>query len=77
MHGDERSTLVYHSARFGDIRLKVAGPESEQDRRLFGHYLWNAGLKMAELISEKDDLESPWMVKDSKTLELGAGAEMG
>lgn len=72
MHGDDRTTLVYKSKRFGDLELRTAAPESENDRRLFAHYLWNAGIKMAELISEEG---SPWSVKDERVLELGAGVK--
>lgn len=72
MHGDDRSILVYTSKRFGDIELRTADPESENDRRLFAHYLWNAGIKMAELISQED---SEWSVKGEIVLELGAGGD--
>ena len=71
-HGDPGSKIVYRSARFGDIELNTADPESEDDRKLFGHYLWNAGIKMAELISQED--AGKWSVKSKKVLELGAGA---
>ncbi|KAF2172078.1 hypothetical protein M409DRAFT_62894 [Zasmidium cellare ATCC 36951] len=70
MHGDDASTLVYKSRKFGNIELKTADPEKENDRRLFAHYLWNAGIKMAELISEED---SGWSVNGERVLELGAG----
>lgn len=69
-HGDERSTLVYKSKRFGNIELRTADPEREHDRKLFAHYLWNAGIKLAELISGED---SRWSVKNERVLELGAG----
>lgn len=70
-HGDDRSTLVYKSARFGDIELRTADPSQENDRQLFAHYLWNAGIKMAELLSNPPDM--PWSVRDQRVLELGAG----
>ncbi|KAK5165962.1 uncharacterized protein LTR77_008886 [Saxophila tyrrhenica] len=70
-HGDPGSTIVYKSARFGDIDLKTTDPEREEERQLFGHYLWNAGIKLAELVSEEDD--GRWSVKGRRVLELGAG----
>lgn len=71
-HGDEGDVLVYHSQRFGDIELRAAQFESESDRKLFAHYLWNAGIKMAELISGDDP---KWSVSDQTVLELGAGVD--
>ena len=71
-HGDEGDVLVYHSQRFGDIELRAAQFESENDRKLFAHYLWNAGIKMAELISGD---EPKWSVEGQTVLELGAGVD--
>lgn len=89
LHGDERCLLVYKSASFGDIHLRTADPVQNHDRQLFAHYLWNAGIKMAECISafrrshepEEEELEpepepddaAPWSVKGRRVLELGAG----
>lgn len=70
-HGDDRSLVVYKSARFGDIELRTADPSQEDDRQLFAHYLWNAGIKMAELLSDPPNMR--WRVKDERVLELGAG----
>ena len=72
-HGDPGSTIVYKSKRFGDIELKTADPEREDERRLFSHYLWNAGLKMAELLSDERAEGGKWSVKDARVLELGSG----
>lgn len=74
-HGDPGSTLVYKSKQFGDIRLKTADPDDEKERQLFGQYLWNAGLKIAELISTHATSDAPWSVKNERVLELGAGAK--
>jgi EEF1A N-terminal glycine/lysine methyltransferase len=71
-HGDPGSVIVYKSRRFGDIELRTTDPEVEDERQLFSHYLWNAGIKMAELISGG---EEKWKVQDEKVLELGAGAD--
>jgi len=76
-HGDPGSTVIYTSKRFGEVELKTADPDSEDDRRLFSHYLWNAGLLMAERVSGQrlaDDQERQrWDVQGQSILELGAG----
>ena len=72
-HGDPGATVIYKSARFGDIKLSVADPSQEDDRRLFAHYLWNAGVLLAELISEG---QTEYNVEDETVLELGAGVQM-
>lgn len=73
LHGDPGSTIVYMSKRFGDIELKTADPEGDEERRLFSHYLWNAGIKLAELISDDEAEDGKWRVKGERVLELGAG----
>ncbi|KAF4552917.1 Lysine methyltransferase-like protein 3 [Elsinoe fawcettii] len=76
-HGEPGAVLVYQSARFGDIELRTADPDGEIDRRLFGHYLWNAGILMAERISGQrlvdGDEVRRWSVEGETVLELGAG----
>jgi hypothetical protein len=71
MHGDPGSTIIYKSERFGDIQLETANPDGEEERQLFSHYLWNAGIKMAKMISDEND--SRWSVEEMTVLELGAG----
>ena len=79
MHGDAGSHVMYKSRRFGNISLGLMDPQSEGSRKLFAHYLWNAGILLAELIS---GLTSPgplsdcttWNVEGDSILELGAGA---
>lgn len=71
VHGDANSIIIYKSPRFGNIELRTADPEREEERQLFGHYLWNAGIKMANLVSERRG--SKWSVEGEKVLELGAG----
>ena len=73
-HGDPGSIIVYRSARFGNIELETADPKGENERQLFGHYLWNAGIKMADLISNAEDVT--WSVKGRRVLELGAGGSL-
>lgn len=69
LHGDLDHAVIYLSPRFGDIRLELADPKGDDNRKLFSHFLWNSGLQLAELIEE----EGEWDVKGKKVLELGAG----
>lgn len=71
LHGSPDSLIIYKSARFGSIELTTADPSLEDERRLFSHYLWNAGIKLSELISQEDS--QAWNVKGQSVLELGAG----
>lgn len=81
-HGDPGNFVTYHSERFGAITLRLAQPQNEQERKMFGQYLWNASILLAEMIgnaSEEEnpqthDKPSPWAVKNESLLELGAGS---
>ncbi len=54
--GDEHQLLHYASPHLPHtLRLRTARVREEDDRYLFSHYLWNAGLLLAELI-EADSL---------------------
>ncbi|KAF2486561.1 hypothetical protein BDY17DRAFT_245438 [Neohortaea acidophila] len=76
-HGDAGATIVYKSARFGEVELKTADPVGEGERLLFGHYLWNAGIKLAGLVGEEGDHGGEeglkWRVEGEDVLELGSG----
>ena len=76
-HGDPGSTVIYKSKKFGNIELKTADPTGEDERRLFSHYLWNAGVLMAERVSGERMINSEevqrWRVEGETVLELGAG----
>ncbi|KAF8864233.1 hypothetical protein BDZ45DRAFT_711966 [Acephala macrosclerotiorum] len=73
-HGDATSSVIYLSPLFGPITLSLADPQGEDNRRLFSHFLWNAGLQLAEFIEEgKDEVGRDWGVKGEEVLELGAG----
>ena len=87
-HGDPDSTILYDSEKYGTLKLKVADPEGTADWRLFSHYLWNAGLKMAVLVGQEDKRFKvggdqgrensngwQWRIQGEKVLELGSGAE--
>ncbi|KIX10465.1 uncharacterized protein Z518_01548 [Rhinocladiella mackenziei CBS 650.93] len=50
-HGIPGSSVTYHSPRFGNMTLRIpAHPDREEDRKLFAHYLWNAGVIAADAI---------------------------
>ena len=70
-HGNPDDLILYKSQRFGDIELRTADPKGEEERKLFSHYLWNAGIKLAELVSQQD--RGVWSVENERILELGAG----
>ncbi|KAH0347908.1 hypothetical protein KCU83_g6575, partial [Aureobasidium melanogenum] len=76
-HGDPGSIIIYKSQRFGDISLTTADPNGEEERTLFSHYLWNAGILLAERVSGQrllnDEEEKQWSVQGHNVLELGAG----
>lgn len=76
--GDAGDTIVYHSKTFGDISLLTADPEGEEERRLFSHYLWNAGIMVSERVSGQrllsDQEREQWNLSGQTVLELGAGA---
>ncbi|KAG0646955.1 Elongation factor methyltransferase 7 [Hyphodiscus hymeniophilus] len=69
-HGDRENAVIYLSPTFGSITLTLADPQGEDSRRLFSHFLWNAGLQLAEFIEEDS---AQWSVKGERVLELGAG----
>lgn len=78
-HGDAGDIIVYKSKRFGELEVQTADPSGESERRLFSHYLWNAGLLMAERLSGErllnDSERQRWNVQDQSVIELGAGME--
>lgn len=52
-HGTPGSYVTYHSPRFGEIKLQIPiHPDEEDGRKLFAHYLWNAGVVAAEGIEQ-------------------------
>lgn len=49
--GSPGASIQYRSPRYGTITLKVPiHPDEEQGRKLFAHYLWNAGVVAAHAI---------------------------
>ncbi|KAM0280313.1 hypothetical protein ACHAQH_004149 [Verticillium albo-atrum] len=93
IHGDSDHGLMYTSPHLPKpLTLTLADPSTDQDRKLFSHYLWNSSLLLAELI-EAGSLPSPlphpdsgpsplgppssaFNVKGLATLELGAGTAL-
>lgn len=76
-HGSSGSHVIYKSRQFGNVKLGLAAPESEDGRKLFAHYLWNAGLLLAEFleapVQASDTDASTWDIRGHRVLELGAG----
>jgi len=72
-HGDRDNSVIYLSPSFGPLTLALADPQGEDSRKLFSHFLWNAGLQLAEFIEEGDVQERDWGVQGERVLELGAG----
>jgi EEF1A N-terminal glycine/lysine methyltransferase len=70
-HGDPATPIIYLSPIFGPLHLTLADPQGEDNRRLFSHFLWNAGVLLAEYIEEGEEEE--WSVKGENVLEVGAG----
>ena len=79
-HGDPGSSIIYKSKAYGDLELRLSDPGSEDGRKLFAHYLWNAGVLTAELIGggtvdgrPMEGRGGSWSVRGERVLELGAG----
>ena len=85
-HGDKDSSVVYLSPAFGPLEISVADPQAEDHRRLFSHFLWNAGLQLAEFIEDGSSSgdnggeggdngsgRCEWDVNGQRVLEVGAG----
>lgn len=86
--GSPGASITYRSPQYGSIELKVpVHPDEEQGRKLFAHYLWNAGVVAADAIESASSDETPdvestpgfqwerchWDVRGKRVLEIGAG----
>lgn len=52
-HGDDPDTVIVYrpsNPAHREIELRTADVNGEEQRRKFAHYLWNAGILMAELV---------------------------
>lgn len=57
-HGDDPdTTIVYKNLRLGDVEFRAAEVDGEEQRRKMAHYLWNAGVLMAELVGGRPSVE--------------------
>jgi hypothetical protein len=86
-HGNPGDTLIYRSPHYEDIKIILpVHPEQDAGRQLFAHYLWNAGILVADMIEQAShsgrsviEPETPdshqdfWDVRGQRVLELGAG----
>lgn len=87
-HGIPGQSVTYTSPRYGDIKLGIPRhPDVEEGRKLFAHYLWNAGVLAADAIeTASHDTEAHiveegkvrwnqlyWDVRNTNVLELGSG----
>lgn len=55
-HGDDPETvIVYKNARHGNLEFRTADINGEEERRKMAHYLWNAGVLMAELVGGRPE----------------------
>ncbi|APA10232.1 hypothetical protein SS1G_07328 [Sclerotinia sclerotiorum 1980 UF-70] len=75
-HGDRDQHIVYTSPTLGEIILELSAPAGEKGRLLFAHYLWNAGLQLAELFEDGDGKRGGrerWEVTGESVLEVGSG----
>ena len=58
-HGDDPdTTIVYKNLRHGDVEFRAAEVDGEEQRRKMAHYLWNAGVLMAELVGGRPSPEA-------------------
>ena len=77
-HGDANHALIYTSPYLSQpILLELDDPTDAEERYLFSHYLWNAGLLLAELI-EQDTLGLPaFPTKNGSSCGNGGNGEKG
>ncbi|KAH6655263.1 hypothetical protein BKA67DRAFT_534195 [Truncatella angustata] len=74
-HGDASHALRYTSPHLPKpLYIRLADPDEEEDRVLFGHYLWNASLMLAEFIEAgTSGLQLCPPLRRGEALELGEG----
>lgn len=73
LHGDDPETVIlYRSAKYGELELRTADVNGEEQRRKFAHYLWNAGLLVGELVGGRATEEQA-----ANSIEHGDGGEDG
>lgn len=76
-HGDDPDTvIVYKSRKYGELEFRTADVNGEEQRRKFAHYLWNAGILMAEMVGgrpaqRKEDRDSGVFMEEEAEAEKG------
>lgn len=90
-HGDSQHALSWRSPHLPEpLQIQLADPTAEQDRLLFGHFLWNASLQLAEFVEAASlDLEllqplsafagttvHDFDIRGLLTIELGSGTAL-
>lgn len=76
-HGAPGASVTYHSPRFGPVTLRIpTHPDVEDGRKLFAHYLWNAGVIAADAIEVASHSEGDGDV-NSRTDVQGEDEEEG
>ncbi|KAH9211180.1 hypothetical protein DL95DRAFT_437278 [Leptodontidium sp. 2 PMI_412] len=79
------SSIIYLSPSHGSAELTLADPRDEGSKKLFSHFLWNAGVQLAEFIEEGRSIlgadgevagREAWSVKGKRVFMAGLeGAE--
>ncbi len=86
-HGNSGDVLIYQSPYYGDIKIYLPlHPDQDARRQPFAHYLWNAGVLLADMIEQAsyrdgnamecgspDPKQDFWNVRGESVLEIGAG----
>jgi hypothetical protein len=57
-HGDDPDTVIVYRSVRGPLEFRTADVNGEEQRRKFAHYLWNAGILMAEFVGRRPEPES-------------------
>ena len=71
-HGDDPdTTIVYKNLRHGDVEFRAAEVNGEEQRRKMAHYLWNAGVLMAELVGGRPSEEQQQRIAAALTQRYG------
>ncbi|KAJ4304806.1 hypothetical protein N0V90_000334 [Kalmusia sp. IMI 367209] len=58
-HGDDPNTVIVYrpsNKQYKELEFRTADVNGEEQRRKFAHYLWNAGILVAELVAGREAL---------------------
>jgi EEF1A N-terminal glycine/lysine methyltransferase len=71
-HGtDPRTTIIYKSRKYGNFEFRTADVNGEDQRRKYAHYLWNAGILMAELVGGRPAQDANEKAEVNETRDSG------